>query len=309
MERDRILIVNGDESVRNSLYDSLKNDYDVLTTESFNKALQIYKESSFNMVITEINTPETQGIEVLRKFKKEKSDIPIIVVTTYKSVPIAVEAMKIGAYDYITKPFNEDELKLAVLHALEWKKLVEEAKEKRIYQELALLDELTQIYNRRYFDELLKREIDRSARYFQKFSLLMVDIDDFKRCNDTHGHIAGDKVLKKIAQILIQKTRNTDFVARYGGEEFVIIAPCTDKRGAATIAARLVAIVGKEEIVIGGTSKIGGITISVGISTFGEDASEREKLIQSADAALYQAKKLGKNRVCLFGLGPERQNN
>lgn len=307
MERDRILIVNGDEGVRNTLYESLKNDYDVLTIESFTKALKIYRESSFNIVITEVNTSETQGIEVLRKFKEEKSDIPIIVVTTYKSVSIAVEAMKVGAYDYITKPFNKDELKLAVLHALEWKKLVEEAKEKKIYQELALLDDLTQIYNRRYFDELLRREIERSARYFQKFSLLMVDIDDFKRCNDTYGHLAGDKVLKETAKILLQKTRNTDFVARYGGEEFVIIAPCTDKKGAATIAARLVAIVNKKEFIIE-SSKIEGISISIGISTFSEDASEREKLIQSADAALYQAKKLGKNRVCLFGLEPERQN-
>jgi two-component system cell cycle response regulator len=238
---------------------------------------------------------------VLRKFKEVKSNIPIIVVTTYSSVSLAVEAMKEGAYDYITKPFNLDELRLVVLHALERQKLLEEVKEKNIYQELALIDGLTHIYNRRYFDELLRREVDRAMRYPQKFSLLMIDIDDFKKYNDTYGHLAGDRVLKGIASILFHRTRSTDFVARFGGEEFVLIAPHTDKKGASVLAARIADLVAKENFVLT-DSTVTNVTVSIGVATFGDDATTKEELIQSADKALYQAKRLGKNRVCLFGV-------
>ena len=302
MEREKILIVNGDENVRNALEESLKKDYEVFSSVAFDKALEVFKEKLFNVVITEINTPDVKGIEVLRKFQTIKSDVPIIVVTTFDSVPLAVEAMKVGAYDYITKPFNTDELKLIVEHALERQKLLEEVKEKKLYQELAVLDGLTQVYNRRYFEELLRREIDRALRYPQKFSLLMIDIDDFKKINDTYGHPAGDKILKGIADLIACRIRSTDFVARYGGEEFSVISPHTDKRGASVLAARLVDLVNRAEFIVE-DSKMVKAYISIGVATFREDATTRSELIQRADKALYQAKSLGKNRVCLFGFG------
>lgn len=300
MEKEKILIVDSDEYVRKILSDSLSKDCDVFTSESFTQALEMFRESPFNIVVTELDTPEIKGIEVLRKFKELKSDITVVVITTYKSIPSAVEAMKVGAYDYITKPFNVDELKLVILHALERQKLIEEAKEKEIYQELALLDGLTRIYNRRYFEEILRREGDRAIRYPQKFSLLIIDIDDFKKYNDTYGHLAGDKVLKEIANILFYGSRKTDFASRYGGEEFAIIAPHTDKEGASVLAARMMDLVSKKDFILD-DSTITKVTISIGVATFADDASTKGGLVETADKALYQAKKLGKNRVCLFG--------
>lgn len=304
MERDKILIVDGDEYVRKTLYECLSKDCDVFTSGTFKQALEMFREARFNIVVTELDTPDAKGIEVLRKFKELKSDVTLIVITTYRSIPSAVEAMKIGAYDYITKPFNLDELKLVVFHALERQKLLEEAKEKEIYQELALLDELTRIYNRRYFEEILRREINRATRYPQKFSLLMIDIDNFKECNDIYGHLAGDKILKYIANILCFKTRKTDFVSRYGGEEFTVVAPHTDKKSASVIAARLVDFISKEDYILAEGAKA-RVTVSIGVATFPDDAILRDELIIIADKALYQAKKMGKNRVCLFGAGAQ----
>jgi len=301
MGKEKILIVNGDEYMRNSLQKFLTPDYEVFTSTSFTHALNVFSDTFFNAVITEINTPEIKGIEILRKFKELKSNVPIIVVTTYNSVPLAVEAMKAGAYDYITKPFNFDELKLVITHALERQRLVEEVKTKRIYQTLAFLDELTQIYNRRYFDDVLAREIERAGRYPQRFSLLMIDIDDFKQYNDKYGHLKGDKILKDIADIFRHKVRRTDIVARYGGEEFAIITPHTGKEGASVLAARLVNLVANKDFVLDDSLAV-KITVSVGVATYKDDATTKDELIQKADEALYQAKRMGKNRVCLFGV-------
>lgn len=300
MEKQKILIVNGDDYVRNTLFNCLKEDYEVTVTPFFQEALNIFDKAFFDVVITEINTPEIKGIEVLRKLKEINLNTPIIVVTTYDSVPLAVEAMKVGAYDYITKPFNLDELKLVIMHVAERQKLLDEVAEKKIYQELALLDGLTNIYNRRYFEELLDREVERALRYPQEFSLLMIDIDDFKKYNDTYGHLAGDNVLRSITEILLKKSRVTDFIARYGGEEFVIIAPHTDKKGATILAARIVDIVSRKEFILK-NSGLSRVTVSIGVAAFKEDAATKEDLIQRADEALYQAKKLGKNKMCLFG--------
>ncbi len=305
MEKEKILIVDSEKDVRKSLFDCLGEKYDLFTSETCAQALEMFKKHAFNVVITGLDTPETKGIEVLRKLKESKSEIPIIIVTTYESIPLAVEAMKAGAYDYITKPFNLDELELVVNHALERQKLrqqlLEEIREKGIYQELALLDGLTKVYNRRYFEELLRRELERATRYPQKFSLLMIDIDNFKKYNNNYGHLAGDSVLKGVANIIYYRSRKTDFVARYGGEEFALIAPHMDKEGASVLAARMVDFVAEEKFVLK-KSIMTKVTVSIGVATFKDDATTREKLIQTADEALYQAKKLGKNRACLFGI-------
>ncbi len=301
MEKEKILIVNGDAYVRETLVECLKNDYNVFTSPTFKKALQLFKDEHINTVVTELNTDETEGIEVITKFQSLKSDVPIIVVTTHNSVPMAVDAMKAGAYDYITRPFNTDELGMVIMHALERKKLQEEAKDKKLYQEMAITDSLTGLYNRRYFDELLLREEARARRYPQHFSLLMIDIDDFKKINDTYGHPAGDSVLRLVGQILLRRIRNTDYVARYGGEEFCVIAPHTNKKNASVFAARIMDIIAKEEFPLNQTDKT-RVTVSIGVANFSDDAQTKEDLLKKADDVLYQAKKMGKNRVCLFGV-------
>jgi len=299
-KKENILIVGCHPEVRRSLSGYLSRFYNIYCMNTFTQALKIVKRTDYSVLITELDTPETKGIEVLRKLREVNSEATIIVVTTYASVNTAMEAMKAGAYDYITRPFNPDEIKMVIEHAIERHKMFKEIKEKRIYQELALIDGLTKVYNRRYFEELLRRETERSLRYSHRFSLLILDVDEFKICNDTHGHLSGDEVLKGVSNILIHKTRNTDYVARYGGDEFAIIAPHTNKKSASVIGARIADTVANETFIIDKNKKI-RMTVSMGIATFGEDVKTKVGLIRYADRALYQAKKLGKNMVCMFG--------
>ena len=305
MTPEKILIVNSTEEIRNNLKNVLKKEnYDVYTAPLIKDALEVTKDVPIGVVITEVDMPDVSGIEILHKFKNLKNDISVIVMTNSDSVQLAVDAMKEGAYDYITKPFNPEEIKFIIGRALERKFLLEEAKEKQIYQELALLDPLAGVYNRRYFEELMRREINRGKRYGEQVSILIIDADDFKKYNDTYGHIEGDKILKKLAQIAVSNVRCTDFVCRYGGDEFVIIAPHTDKKGGSVLGYRLLSMVVGLDLFPEKDKKF-NMTISGGLATFPEDGDNRDALISSADKALYEAKKMGKNRFCLFGLNKD----
>lgn len=297
----RILVIDDEEIIRNLLTDVLSDaGHEVIALASPEEAMEKVKEMPFEVVITDLKMPGMDGIEVLRKIKKVDSDISVIVVTGYSTVETAVDAMREGAYDYINKPFNAEEIKIVVSKAIERRVLVKGVREKEYYKELSITDGLTQLYNHRYFYELLTREIVRAKRYPQSISLLMIDIDNFKIYNDAHGHLAGDKVLRKVATVLRGAVRAADFVARYGGEEFGIILPETDKKGASVSARCLRKVI--EETKFDGEEVLpqGYLTISIGVATYPEDAKSREELIQKADEAMYESKHQGKNTVCFF---------
>lgn len=166
----------------------------------------------------------------------------------------------------------------------------------RDLRNLAILDGLTGVYNRREFNLQLRAELERSERYQHPCSLIMMDIDYFKKLNDTHGHQGGDEVLRVVAALLKQEVRPTDRVARYGGEEFAVILPETTGDKALGVAERL-----RETIAISPISiseeMIINVTVSIGVATFPTDATSEEKLLSLADQALYSAKKSGRNRV------------
>ncbi len=161
-------------------------------------------------------------------------------------------------------------------------------------------DSLTGLYNRGYFEDSLTGEISRSRRYETEFSILFLDLDDFKKVNDTMGHLAGDYVLKKVANLIINEKREEDVVARYGGEELVVILPETNKVNTIIKAERIRKKIQDMSLVFDG-KKI-QITASGGIATFPQDAKEANKLIQCADQALYRAKAEGKNQICLYSI-------
>ena len=161
---------------------------------------------------------------------------------------------------------------------------------------LATTDGLTELYNHRYFQDTLKKEIDISKRYEHEFSLIIIDIDFFKKFNDTYGHQIGDSVLKTVAQVLKRNTRATDYVCRYGGEEMSIILPQTSKEEAMVNAERICEAVAKTPLKINNNNEV-NITISLGVSAFPQDGETAQKLIEYADKALYYAKEHGRNQV------------
>ncbi len=161
---------------------------------------------------------------------------------------------------------------------------------------LATVDGLTELYNHRYFQETLKKQIDISKRYQQTFSLIIIDIDFFKKFNDTYGHQAGDAVLRQVAHILKNNSRTTDFVCRYGGEEMCIILPNTGTEEAIYLAQRINKAVSEKEFHLNGVN-MGTITISVGVATFPDNAQSAQELIERADQGLYYAKEHGRNQV------------
>lgn len=160
----------------------------------------------------------------------------------------------------------------------------------------AVYDALTGLHNRRHFDEKLQDEFNRALRYGTHLSLLMLDIDFFKKINDTYGHQAGDKVLKSVAHVILDSVRSVDYVARYGGEEFTVILPQTEQTSAIELAERIRLAIEQKEFRISENVTI-HLTISIGVGSNSERIISPELLIQSADGALYTAKKNGRNQV------------
>ncbi|MDA8233869.1 MAG: sensor domain-containing diguanylate cyclase [Clostridia bacterium] len=167
-------------------------------------------------------------------------------------------------------------------------------------ERMAITDGLTKIYNHRFFYQRMEEEVLRATRYGKIFSLIMMDIDFFKKFNDSYGHKAGDKALATVARILKETTRNVDLVARYGGEEFAVILPETDKNGAMVIGDRIRRVIKNTPFEIDPSKPMVGVTVSVGVAGFPEDADNYADLVERADKALYQAKHTGKNKVCAY---------
>ena len=161
----------------------------------------------------------------------------------------------------------------------------------------AVTDGLTGLYNHRFFHDRFEEEVERSRRYQHPLSLLMLDLDDFKRYNDTNGHIAGDLLLVEVSKVLKRAVRKVDTAARYGGEEFAIILPDTKKKGALIIAGRICQKIAEYRFPNQSVMPKGKITVSIGVASLGDDSDNHNGLLDSADKALYRAKASGKNQA------------
>jgi len=197
--------------------------------------------------------------------------------------------------------FDEEDLNFVQLLAKETAIAIERSLLYEEIKNLSIIDALTNLFNRRKMEEDLRNELERSKRYTRPLSILMIDIDHFKNYNDYHGHQKGDEVLRKIASLLTTNLRAIDRVYRYGGEEFVVMLPEVDKEGALACAERL-RRKGEQEPFEGEeqSQPSGKITLSIGVASYPLDGESIEKLLEAADSALYRAKALGRNKVCLY---------
>ncbi len=298
LEGARILVVDDEEVIRMVLTDILGDDgHHVESVPCGEDALVRLKDYRCDIVITDLMMPGIHGVKVLEAAKGTDPDIEVVVMTGYASLDTAVECMKLGAADYLHKPLNIDEIRITVTRLLEKKRLVAKAKELDFYKELSRTDGLTQLYNHKFFHQMLASELGRVRRYGGSVALLMMDVDHFKIYNDTHGHPTGDTALQRVARILSEGVRESDTVARYGGEEFAVISPQVDRVGAAELAERLRERVERAQFEKEDVMPEGRLTISIGYAVYPEDAEDKTSLIECADRALYRAKETGRNRA------------
>ena len=292
-----ILVVDDNPSIGKLIKQYLESfGHTVDPVETGEDALGLLSSRTYDIVITDIVLPGLDGMGVLEEVKSKDPSIEVIVITGYASIESAVQFMKAGALDYITKPISRDHLDIVIQKALERKDLIRAAGERDKYLKLSLTDSLTGLYNHKYFQEHLARELVKSKRCGTNCSLLLLDVDNFKSINDSLGHQAGDRVLRDIADRISHTRRAYDIIARYGGEEFAIIMPESDTQNAKSLAERILPMISDNKF----ENLRSPVTVSIGIASAPVHAHSREDLIQKADIALYHSKWNGKNRYSVY---------
>jgi len=276
-----------------------EKQYTVLFAKSGREAIDLFSEHQPSLVITDWMMPDLSGIELCEHIRNHprQTYTYLIILTGITEKNKLVKGLAAGADDYLTKPFHSDELLARVGVG---RRIVElhrqlEAKN-RLLEELALTDSLTGLPNRRAIEEWATRQLSGAARYGFSFLVVLADLDHFKTVNDTHGHDAGDAVLKKFAEILKSNSRRSDICGRMGGEEFLFILTHTTQENAKVVIERIRAELEAAKFDFDGGSLT--VTASFGLAGFeGTQAPDFNRLVSQADAALYTAKRTGRNRI------------
>ncbi len=268
---------------------------------AFNLAVDLLPD----VILLDIQMPKN-GFEICKELKEDErtSSIPVIFVSAiHTSAGMIAEGLQLGSNDFIRKPFNPVELIARINVAIRIRKA-----EEKIRQLLAI-DPLCGLYNRRMMYEMFLREIERSRRYEDPFSVLLFDIDHFKQINDTYGHLAGDNAICHVSEVIKGSFRKTDICCRYGGDEFCILLPRTTAEQALELAERL--RVNVEELPLSYEGDEFSVTVSIGVSSREviEMGLEADTLIKEADSALFLGKQQGRNRISLYEAEPASQDN
>ena len=298
------------------------------TNQTLNELLSAYKEfdrrtdSHLNNMVKSIRLPVTAVSGVLARTVLEKRPFEIVdkerkseiaakdpVVSLFNmeyfvTVPLLAKDHVVGVMLvdnlYSRHPITEDDIWMLTMFANQAGLAIENSQEFERALTLSNTDRLTDLWNYGYFQHQISEEIKRAARFNRYLSLLMVDIDHFKLFNDSKGHLAGDAALRQLADIFRQTCREVDLIARYGGEEFAIILPETHKDQAYASAERIRRGVAQHKFYLGSGARPQQVTISIGVSSFPQDADSKDSIISCADKALYAAKTMGRNRVCMY---------
>ena len=249
-----------------------------------------------DLVLMDIQMPEKSGMEWLAEIV-EKQTAPVVMLTGSGSEEIAVQSIQEGAVGYLPKSnLSKENLRNTIDAALEkWRRMQQGKADQEELERLANFDSLTGLENRRAILRRLEDQIKHASRYKEELSVIMLDIDHFKKVNDHYGHLTGDDVLEKVGTVVRQSIRDTDTAGRYGGEEFIIILPKTDLSTALYVAERIREAIEAAEMKAP-EGDVFTITVSQGLSSY-EPGEDEQCLISRADGALYRAKESGRNRV------------
>ena len=298
-KKPTILVVDDMTTTLLLLHDLLKDTYEVKIAKSGTKALEILNSpNDIDLILLDIEMPDINGYDVCKRIKNNETikNIPIIFITGRTSQEDEEYGLNLGAIDYITKPFNKAIVKLRIKNYLNLKI------KNDMLEKLSMYDGLTNIRNRRFFDETFEKTFSEIKRDKKSLAVLMIDIDFFKPYNDNYGHGQGDETLRKVAKAL-EKTikRASDFVARYGGEEFVILLKDINKDGVEAVANNLLNAI-RELKITHEFSKIENyVTVSIGVSYYNSSSDiTKLELLLKADETLYNVKNSGRNNFAIL---------
>lgn len=283
-ETKQILVVDDDSTITDLVKSRLEQEgFDVTVCQNTLQAEQSLRLQKPDLILLDILMPGENGIDFCRRIRSTESHhiIPIIFFTVKGELQDKLLGFATGADDYLAKPFDMKEL-LARIHAI--------LRRIDVYHDLAWRDELTGVYNRRYLDRRLKEELFRATTSRSKFTIAMIDLDEFKNINDTYGHSAGDQVLKQLANRMVQAFRTTDIICRFGGDEFVVIFPENSSQLADLALKRLQNELASNPIILLNEKTYFDLALSIGMSSFPEDGCTMEDLLAAADAAMYRNK-------------------
>jgi diguanylate cyclase (GGDEF)-like protein len=272
--------------------------YETTFATSGKKALERLETVKPDLILLDLMMPDMGGLEVCEILKADPryQKIPVIFLTASNEQESLIDAFAKGAVDYVTKPFHSAELLARVRTHLELKQARDALHEAyEVLERLVVVDPLTGVSNRRAIDVFAQEEYDRAQRYKTDFSVLMIDLDHFKKVNDVYGHYIGDECLKIVSEKLNNSLRIVDQFGRFGGEEFVAILPETSLTDAIKVAERLRIEVSQLVPDIKGFSA--SLSISIGVSAFQETDQAPTDIFKRADKALYEAKEMGRNLV------------
>ncbi len=272
--------------------------YGVVEAEDGQQALELARNGSVDVVLLDVEMPVLNGHDTITAMRADPSTagIPVVFLTGRAEGADVVEALRLGAQDYLLKPPAAPELLARVRVALEVATLRREvARQTAELDRISRTDHLTGLYNRRHLDEVLALAASSSRLHVYPFTVLLADVDLFKRVNDTLGHAAGDDVLAEVATRLQDATRAEDVVGRWGGEEFLLIAPGADVKAGRVLAERLRTAVAASPVATTAGELL--VTVSIGGATASGPGGGVEGMLRTADACLYEAKGAGRNRA------------
>jgi len=292
---------------------------DIVTADDGVDGLEKFQKNTFDMLISDIKMPRMNGIEMVKSIRKISPNIAIIMVTAHQESEYLLECIRCSVDGYLLKPIDMQQLEESIFKvanqiycdraAQDYEQHLEEQVKvrtqelERAHKELVTMinkDTMTGLYNRRYFNEISNTLLQISKREGSALSALMVDIDRFKVVNDNYGHLIGDQVLKKVAQVMLDMMRESDIVVRFGGEEFIVLLPGTELEGAGLIADKMREAIADTDIVIDKETTI-KVTVSVGIAACDcNNDIDIDDLVHRVDVAMYDAKRSGRNKAILY---------